>query len=126
MTVRRAVPNERTGTPRAYMPVPTAYNKRAEPETRLIREVELWTHTDGAVNWPSNSTVPTVLGDELVGLLADVAREEPYYEPSIPTSTTYKDLCKLESLGYVHYCPYPEDFWILLPAGRQLLSRFRP
>ena len=63
----------------------------------------------------------TVLDDELIGLLDTVEKEDPYYEPSLPKSLEYERLCKLESLGYIRYCPYPEDFWVILPAGREIL-----
>jgi len=84
------------------------------------------THPNGTPGRPPNSTGLTVLDDELVGLLAAVEREEPYYEPSLPQSLRYIGLCRLESLGYVRYCPYPEDFWVILPAGREVLSRSSP
>ena len=65
------------------------------------------------------------LDDELIRLLADVERADPYYyESSSPQSSKYQQLCSLESLGYIRYCSYPEEFWVILPRGREFLSRF--
>lgn len=80
---------------------------------------------NGTFDVRPNSTGSTVLDAELVGLLAAVEQEDPYYEPALPKSRKYERLCNLESLGYIRYCPYPEDFWVILPAGRELLSRRR-
>ena len=61
--------------------------------------------------------------DELVRLLADVERGDAYYcESSSPQSSQYQQLCSLESRGYIRYCPYPEEFWVILPAGKEFLS----
>ena len=63
------------------------------------------------------------LDDELVRLLVDVERADPYYyESSSPLSSKYQQLCSLESLGYIRYCSYPEEFWVILPAGKEFLS----
>ena len=63
------------------------------------------------------------LDDELIRLLADVERADPYYcESSSPQSSKYQQLCSLESLGYIRYCSYPEEFWVILPAGKEFLS----
>jgi len=78
---------------------------------------------NASVDTRPNSTGPNVLDAELVGLLAAVEQEDPYYEPASPKSPKYERLCKLESLGYIRYCPYPEEFWVMLPAGRDFLSR---
>ena len=65
------------------------------------------------------------LDDELFRLLADVERADSfYYESSSPQSSKYQQLCSLESLGYIRYCSYPEEFWVILPRGREFLSRF--
>ena len=73
---------------------------------------------------PQGSEMPE-LDDELVRLLADVERGDPYYyESSSPQSSRYQQLCSLESLGYIRYCSYPEEFWVILPRGREFLSRF--
>ena len=65
------------------------------------------------------------LDDELVRLLADVERGDPYYyELLSPESSKYQQLCDLESRGYIRYCSYPEEFWVILPRGREFLSRF--
>jgi len=66
---------------------------------------------------------PPELGDELARLLADVERGDPYYCESLsPESSKYKLLCELESCGYIRYCSYPEEFWVILPRGREFLS----
>ena len=66
---------------------------------------------------------PPELDDELVRLLADVERGYPgYYESSSPQSSKYQQLCELESRGYIRYCSYPEEFWGILPRGREFLS----
>ena len=63
------------------------------------------------------------LDDELFRLLADVERADSYYyESSSPQSSKYQQLCSLESLGYIRYCSYPEEFWVILPAGKEFLS----
>jgi hypothetical protein len=82
--------------------------------------------SDGITVRCANSTGQPGLDDELVAQLSAVKREDPYYEPSFPKSRAYELLCKLERLGYIRYCPYPEDFWVILPAGRELLSRRSP
>jgi hypothetical protein len=65
---------------------------------------------------------PPELDDELVRLLADVERGDPYYCESLsPESSKYKLLCNLESCGYIRYCSYPEEFWVILPRGREFL-----
>ena len=74
----------------------------------------------------ANTTRQPVLSAELVGQLSAVEQEDPYYEPSFSKSRKYELLCELERLGYVRYCPYPEDFWVILPAGRELLSKRSP
>jgi len=71
---------------------------------------------------PQNSELPK-LDDELVRLLAEVERGDPYYcESSSPESSKYQQLCELESRGYIRYCSYPEEFWVILPRGREFLS----
>ena len=63
------------------------------------------------------------LDDELFRLLADVERADSYYyESSSPQSSKYQQLCSLESLGYIRYCSYPEEFWVIVPAGKEFLS----
>jgi hypothetical protein len=74
---------------------------------------------------PQGSEMPE-LDDDLVRLLADVERGDPYYyESSSPQSSKYQQLCSLESLGYIRYCSYPEEFWVILPAGTEFLSTLR-
>jgi hypothetical protein len=71
---------------------------------------------------PQDSELPE-LDDELIRLLADVGRADSYYyESSSPQSSQYQQLCSLESLGYIRYCSYPEEFWVILPAGKEFLS----
>jgi len=80
------------------------------------------THAKSRIDSEAKSNSP-VLDDSQIGLLAALEREEPFYEPSLPQSAKYESLCRLESLGYVRYCPYPEDFWVILPSGREALLR---
>src|SRR5216683_4216410 len=62
------------------------------------------------------------LDDDHIRLLADVERGDPYYyESSSPQSSRYQQLCSLESCGYIRYCSYPEEFWVILPRGREFL-----
>ena len=62
---------------------------------------------------------PSELDDELIRLLVDVEQADPYYyESSAPQSSKYQQLCELESRGYIRYCSYPEEFWVILPRGR--------
>jgi hypothetical protein len=68
-------------------------------------------------------TQPRELNDRLIRLLVDVERADLYYyESSWPESSKYRQLCSLESLGYIRYCSYPEEFWVILPAGKEFLS----
>src|SRR5712691_3787212 len=69
---------------------------------------------------------PSELDDELIRLLVDVEQADPYYyESSAPQSSKYLQLCELESRGYIRYCSYPEEFWVILPRGREFLSNQR-
>jgi hypothetical protein len=61
------------------------------------------------------------MNEDLLRLLADVARAELFYQTLSPQPSQLQ-LCDLESLGYIRYCSYPEEFWIVLPAGKDLLS----
>ena len=66
---------------------------------------------------------PPELDDRLIRLLADIERSQPYYcESSSPESPTYQLLCELEAREYIRYCSYPEEFWVILPAGTEFLS----
>ncbi len=65
------------------------------------------------------------LGDAYLRLLADVARTDPYYESLSPAPSHHEQLCTLESLGYIRYCPYPEEYWVILPAGKEALAKAR-
>lgn len=61
--------------------------------------------------------------DRLTGLLKAVELAGPfYYEPLSPDFLIHGQLCVLESLGYIRYCRYPEEFWVMLPAGKEFLS----
>jgi hypothetical protein len=62
------------------------------------------------------------MNEDLLRLLADVARAELFYQTLSPQPSQLQQLCDLESLGYIRYCSYPEEFWIVLPAGKALLS----
>jgi hypothetical protein len=71
---------------------------------------------------PQGSELPE-LDDELVRLLADVERGDPYFCESLSSeSSKYQQLRELESRGYIRYCSYPEEFWVILPRGREFLS----
>ena len=65
---------------------------------------------------------PDAMNVELLQLLADVAGAGIFYETLSPRPSELRQLLELESQGYIRYCPYPEEFWIALPAGRDLLS----
>ena len=59
-----------------------------------------------------------------IELLAAVGRAHlGYYAPLSAESCTHEQLCHLESLGYIRYCRYPEEFWVILPAGKEFLSK---
>lgn len=62
------------------------------------------------------------MNEELLQLLADVARAGLFYETLSPQRSQLQQLFDLESLGYIRYCSYPEEFWIVLPAGKDFLS----
>jgi hypothetical protein len=63
-----------------------------------------------------------VMNHDLLRLLENVARAQVFYEVLSPAASRRQELCDLESLGYIRYCPYPEEFWIVLPAGREFLG----
>ena len=80
---------------------------------------------NGAVRAMMTKTQRVVINDDLLRLLDDVARSSVYYEALAPLpSRLHRQLRDLESLGYIRYCPYPEEFWVMLPAGKEFLSRF--
>jgi hypothetical protein len=62
------------------------------------------------------------MNDDLAHLLAEVARAEIFQEALLPTRSRLQQLWDLDSLGYIRYCPYPEEFWVVLPAGKEFLS----
>jgi hypothetical protein len=64
-----------------------------------------------------------VMNDDLVHLLAEIARFDTFQEALSPQPSRLSQLWDLESLGYIRYCPYPEEFWVVLPAGREVLSK---
>jgi hypothetical protein len=67
-----------------------------------------------------------VMDEDLHRLLADVARAGFFYEALSPPPSRIRQLRDLESLGYIQYCSYPEEFWVALPAGEDFLSKSRP
>lgn len=72
-----------------------------------------------------NPDSTTQLSPELRNLLIRVAAEHPrYYAPLSPDAHENKLLRELERLNCVHFCPYPEEFWVLLPQGKALLTAF--
>ena len=65
-----------------------------------------------------------VMNDDLTRLLADVARAEMFYDATLsPSQSQFQQLCDLEFLGYIRYCSYPEEFWVVLPAGKEFLLK---
>jgi hypothetical protein len=64
-----------------------------------------------------------VINDDLIRLLNDVARAQVFYEALSPLPSRLRELRDLEALGYIRYCPYPEEFWVVLPAGKEFLSK---
>jgi hypothetical protein len=64
-----------------------------------------------------------VINDDLIRLLDDVARVLVFYEALSPLPSRLRELRDLEALGYIRYCPYPEEFWVVLPAGKEFLSK---
>lgn len=64
-----------------------------------------------------------VVNDDLLRLLDDVARAQVFYEILLPARSRIEQLCDLESLGYIRYCSYPEEFWVVLPDGKEFLLR---
>ena len=67
-------------------------------------------------------SIPTIIDSELFELLARVDYEDNYYAPLSKETPEYQLLSKLENLRFVRYCPYPEEFWVILPSGKDLLK----
>jgi hypothetical protein len=67
--------------------------------------------------------VRIVMNGDLLRLLDSVARANVFYEALSPLPSRRRQLGDLESLGYIRYCPYPEEFWIVLPAGKEFLAK---
>ena len=63
-----------------------------------------------------------VMNDQTLRLLEEVARAQVFYESLSPVPSRRQEMSALESLGYIRYCPYPEEFWIALPAGVEFLA----
>jgi hypothetical protein len=63
------------------------------------------------------------MDDGLRRLLADVAQAGVFYEALSPPQSRLHQLRELESFGFIRYCSYPEEFWVVLPAGEEFLSR---
>jgi hypothetical protein len=64
-----------------------------------------------------------LMNSDLLRLLDSVARAPVFYESLSPVPSLRQQLGDLESLGYIRYCPYPEEFWIVLPAGKEFLAK---
>jgi hypothetical protein len=63
---------------------------------------------------------------DLLQLLESVARVQVFYEVLSPLPSRRQQLSDLESLGLIRYCPYPDEFWIVLPAGWEFLAKSNP
>ena len=75
----------------------------------------------------SRNAAQTQIEGDLIVLLKAVESARPFYFESLtPESPTHQQLRQLEGLGYIRYCRYPEEFWVMLPAGKELLSRLFP
>lgn len=59
---------------------------------------------------------------DLLQMLADVAHAGCFYETLLPRNSRLRLLQQLESLGYIRYCRYPDEFWVVLPRGKEFLS----
>jgi hypothetical protein len=65
-----------------------------------------------------------MIDSEMFELLARVDYEGNYYGSLSTETPEYQLLRKLENLGFVRYCPYPEEFWVILPSGKDLLKDY--
>lgn len=70
---------------------------------------------------PIGDSRDTAVSGDLLRLLAEIARAGCFYEALSPEPMQARQLCDLEARGCIRYCPYPEEFWIVLPAGEELL-----
>ncbi|UCH92558.1 MAG: hypothetical protein JSV88_19990 [Candidatus Aminicenantes bacterium] len=62
----------------------------------------------------------------IVELLQKIAQEDQYTIPLSPEwekSDESRLLRKMASLGIIHWCPYPEEFYILWPLGKEILGK---
>jgi hypothetical protein len=66
-----------------------------------------------------------IMNDALAQLLAEVAGSEIFQEALSLQPSRLQQLRDLEALGYIRYCPYPEEFWVVLSAGKEFLSGTR-
>jgi hypothetical protein len=79
------------------------------------------------MNPASRHAAQTQIAGDLIALLRAVERAGSFYFESLsPVSPTHEQLRQLEALGYIRYCRYPEEFWVMLPPGKELLSRLLP
>lgn len=70
---------------------------------------------------PMGASRQIALSGDLLRLLGEVARAGFFYEALSPEPVLAQQLCDLEARAYIRYCGYPEEFWIILPGGEQLL-----
>jgi hypothetical protein len=73
----------------------------------------------------SDNEAPAELSPYVLNILRDIAAEDHYYAP---LSLAHDDplrlaLRTLESMEYIHWCPYPEEFYIIRRAGLAALGR---
>jgi len=65
-----------------------------------------------------------MMNNDLFELLARVDYEGSYYGPLSKEIPEYQLLRELETLGFVRYCPYPDELWVILPSGKDLLRNY--
>ena len=70
---------------------------------------------------PTGGSYHNALSGDLLGLLAEVARAGCFFEALSPEPQQARQLRDLEARGCIRYCPYPEEFWVVLPAGEKIL-----
>jgi hypothetical protein len=107
-------------------------------------ETPVWANCEGRYAWPAArpesfielrsdadrltagfievSSGQPLMRDELAQLLAEIARAEVFQEALLAPVSRLQQLRELEALGLVRYCPYPEEFWIALPAAKDFLA----
>ena len=74
---------------------------------------------------PDDTEVSDPLSPYTLEVLGQVAAQSEYYIPlSLPREDPLSVALKtLAHRGYIHWCPYPEEFYIVYPAGLAELAR---